>query len=378
LDATGQNLAWFWDEWVYQAGYPAFAVTATYDSAAHTLTLQVQQTQLDTAHADSTGLVYSTPSVFRMPVTVRVGTTAGDILARAELNTREQTITVAKLASAPTMVVFDDGNTILKTLTFDEPTDWLATALVRDHDLWDRSWIIKQLAARASDSAAVLALVGAATGADYSLTRAEAAEALAALAPDRAIPSLERVMGDTASSVRQAALDALGQLGGGRAVALARAAFADDSSYEVRAAAVTTLTEADTTNRSAVIREALHTPSFNEVIRTAGLRAIVRFADTSFIPAIDSTLGEFRTPAFALAALANAGHARALDVLKNHLNDPRAYVRRWVVQAFQYAMRPELAKTSLEAASASLRFADTRHAVSDALDRLRRGEPPPE
>ena len=30
------------------------------------------------------------------------------------------------------MVVFDDGNAVLKTLTFEQPTAWLATQLERD------------------------------------------------------------------------------------------------------------------------------------------------------------------------------------------------------------------------------------------------------
>ena len=24
LDATGENLDWFWDQWIYRAGYPEF------------------------------------------------------------------------------------------------------------------------------------------------------------------------------------------------------------------------------------------------------------------------------------------------------------------------------------------------------------------
>src|SRR5260370_30934248 len=77
------------------------------------------------------------------------------------------------------MVVFDDGNTILKELTFDQPTAWLAEQLARDPDLWNRQWAIDQLETRRADSAAAGALPRAATSADYFLTRAAAAEALA-------------------------------------------------------------------------------------------------------------------------------------------------------------------------------------------------------
>jgi aminopeptidase N len=140
LAATGEDLEWFWAEWMYDAGHPQFTVTAAYDSAAHKLTVAVKQTQVDTAKADSTGLRYETPSVFRMPVAIRVATAGGggDVVQRAELTAREQTIEIPGVAGAPTMVVFDDGNTILKELTFDQPTAWLATELERDPDLWDR------------------------------------------------------------------------------------------------------------------------------------------------------------------------------------------------------------------------------------------------
>ena len=39
LLATGENLDWFWDQWIYQAGYPEFAVAAAYDTAAAKVTL---------------------------------------------------------------------------------------------------------------------------------------------------------------------------------------------------------------------------------------------------------------------------------------------------------------------------------------------------
>ncbi len=122
LDATGRNLSWFWNQWVYQAGYPELVVSTAYDSLDGSLTLTVRQTQADTAKADSTGLRYSTPAVFRGQVSVRVATARGDVRSRVMLDQREQVLRIEGLRSAPTMVVFDEDNALLKSLTFEQPT----------------------------------------------------------------------------------------------------------------------------------------------------------------------------------------------------------------------------------------------------------------
>src|SRR5258708_7372546 len=85
LDATGENLDWFWDQWIYQAGYPEFTVAAKYDSTANTVTLVVQQTQQDSSKADSTGLRSTTPAAFHMPVTGPLATAPGAVTAPAPL-----------------------------------------------------------------------------------------------------------------------------------------------------------------------------------------------------------------------------------------------------------------------------------------------------
>src|SRR5437660_594091 len=111
------------------------------------------------------------------------------------------------------MVVFDDGNTILKELTFDQPTPWLATQLKRDPDLWNRQWAIDQLGQRPADAAAVAALAEAATGADYFRTRAGAVEALGAVPVANTAAPLAAALRDTWAQVRRAGVAALGQLG---------------------------------------------------------------------------------------------------------------------------------------------------------------------
>jgi aminopeptidase N len=367
LAATRENLDRFWSEWVYQAGYPQFDVAAAYDSTQHSLTLTIRQTQQDSLKPDSTGLRFTVPPVFHMPVTIRVGTGGGEVTQRGELDARAQTVTFANLPTAPTMVIFDDGNVVLKSLHFDQPTAWLAMQLRRDANLWDREWAIGELAERTSDVDASAALAEAATHADYYLTRRQAAVALGGFAADLAMPALEAALRDTSSAVRSGALEALGRLGGERAISLAQAAFNHDPSYEVRAAAVSALGRADTAQVQQVITTALAQPSYRDVIQTAALRLIAISDDTARIGTVDSLIGSTQGAAFVLAALGTRGSQRALSLLAKHLDDERAAVRRWTLQAFRFGMPRADGLAQLRSAVAGISHPDARHAVEDAI-----------
>ncbi|HKJ92416.1 MAG TPA: M1 family aminopeptidase, partial [Longimicrobiales bacterium] len=368
LDATGRNLDRFFLEWLYDAGYPAFHVDATYSDSAHTLTLAVEQTQKDTATADSTGFKYETPLVFHMPVTVRVGTKGDDVAQTFQLDARKQSLVVEGVSGPPTYVIFDDGNRILKTLDFDEPTAWLAAQLTHDPDLWNRAWVLDQLVKRKDDEAAVSAIADAATGADYFRTRAAAAEALGQIG-DAGLPALRRALADTSAQVRSAAVAALGEVGGKKAIGLIRAAMRTDSSYAVAAAAVSALATAKAPGMKAVIREALAEPSYRDAVQQAGLAAIMATGDTTFLPAVDSLVGTAPVALYALGALANRGNAHALDLLVGHLNDASASTRRRAVSVLGQ-VRPQVALPALEAAQASLKYDDTNAMVKRLIERL--------
>src|SRR6185503_9937024 len=55
---TGQDLRWFFDEWVYNAGCPHYLVTASYDADAKLERVKIVQTQ------DTAGV----PRTFVMPI----------------------------------------------------------------------------------------------------------------------------------------------------------------------------------------------------------------------------------------------------------------------------------------------------------------------
>src|SRR6266508_3779794 len=331
----------------------------------------VQQTQQDSSKADSAGLRYTTPAAFRMPVTIRVGgaTATGDVVARAELSRRQDTIVVRDVKRAATMVIFDDGSAILKRLTFDQPTAWLAVQLDRDSDLWNRHWVIAQLGQRPNDPLAAGALAKAATSSDYFLTRAAAVQALAGFPAVAALPPLQAALKHTSAQVRAAAVEALGTVEGGgpQAATLARQVWTSDSSSAVRAAAVVAIAQTDSAGRRPFLLQALLTPSYRDEIQNSAYRAIARSGDTTMVDSVNAHAGDHHFAPHVLAALASRGSTRALDLLAKLLNDDRTFVRRWALEAFQFTLRRELAQPALQVARAGLKFADTQKAVDELM-----------
>jgi aminopeptidase N len=320
---------------VYQAGHPELVVSAAYDSAESSLALTLRQVQVDTAQPDSTGLRYSTPLVFRAPLSIRVGTTKGDVRSRVLLDQREQVVRIGGLRSAPTMVVIDEDNSLLKTLTFEQPSRWLATQLARDPNLWNRAWVVEQLSRRTGDSVAAAALARAARSADYYRVRAEAALALREFPPELAELALQAVARDTSSSVREAAILALGAIGGEKAESLALAAWNRDSSYAVRATALGVLAHLDSAGSKELVRRGLTTPSYRDVIQTAAITAARDVPDSAIVEGLAGILGEQRLVALTLASLARRGDTQALSILVRHRDDKRRWVRRWVLEAIE-------------------------------------------
>ena len=143
----------------------------------------------------------------------------------------------------------------------------------------------------------------------------------------------------------------------------------------MRAAAVSALARADSVHRRAIIAEGLGLPSYQESIRVAALGALVQTNDTSLIDQVEGLLNQLRTAARALAALANRGSVRALDVLTRHLDDERPYVRRSVLQAFQLSVRPDLARARLRAVQEKLKYPDARRTAASLLQQLEQRQP---
>ena len=260
---TGEELTWFFQEWVTNGGYPRFTIASSYDAAARRVTLQVKQTA----------------PAFRMPVTIRIGTTQGDVLEHATVTGLAQTIVVDHVMQPPTFIVFDDGDAVVKTLEFPQLTPWLAAQVRREGRPWQTWWAIEQLRQRVNhDPEAAAALIVAARNSHYSLTRAQALVALAGVPTPAATAAALDGVRDTAVIVRRAAIYDIVASGTPEAHVAARTVLTHDASDLVRAEAfqallmtpATPLAERDTLFAQAL----LGPPAYLDIVPMAAVKAM--------------------------------------------------------------------------------------------------------
>ena len=121
---SGRRLDWFFDQWVYGAGYPELRVLHTYDLSSRLLTLNVEQTQIP----DET-----TRAIFRLPVEIEITTARGARTKRIEITGRTQRFTF-KLDGKLLMIRFDKQSAILKRLDFPQPAEMVAYQLSHSTD----------------------------------------------------------------------------------------------------------------------------------------------------------------------------------------------------------------------------------------------------
>lgn len=261
-DAGGPPLQEFMDQWVYGAGHPVLDIRYTYDLQAEQLKLTFRQLQEG----------FLVPEVFTMALTVAVHTLDGAISLPVSLHERAHTFTFP-LAMPPRFVEVDPGAALLAETRLVQPVSaWVAQ--VREA----ASPVARLQAARAltgfvDEPDLLLGLRAALSNEPVAAVRAAIVATMGQLPPSASAErALLTAVQDADAGVRAAALTALDVYTGSTAVTQAAVARANtDPDARVQAAAVRTVARTGGAEAFGVVRSALVTPSYREVIRRAAL-----------------------------------------------------------------------------------------------------------
>lgn len=271
--SSGENLNWFFKEWIRDGGgYPALHASYRYVADRNEVDLSIEQIQA----------IQPFEGYFDVPVDVEIMTANGSRVHTVRLN--EASLNVAlPVDGEPLAVVVDKGNWLiadiyqplrLPELIYQLENGDLAAALRAARQLADDY-------ARNPTAIAALTRLAANRDAHWGL-RQEAALDLGTMGGTDATAALMLMLNDPSSRIRRAAAIALGRAGGDASASALEKAILTDPAEEVIGAAEIALGNMRAPNARATLFAQVDRPSrYYDVIRFSALTGLAALEDPS-------------------------------------------------------------------------------------------------
>jgi aminopeptidase N len=205
--ATGRNLTFLFDQYVYRGGHPDFKVAYSWDQDAKLAKVTVTQNQFTTDNGNN---------LFDLKIPIGFGYTQQPTTEKTlstftvRVNEREQSF-YFPLRSKPNFISFDVGNNYLKTVSLEYPVPELKAQMEFDPNPISRVYAAEALAKKGGLEA-VNALSAALQNDSFWGVRVEVAKQLAEIKLDQAFERLVVGLKDTSSFVRRSVAEALGTI----------------------------------------------------------------------------------------------------------------------------------------------------------------------
>jgi aminopeptidase N len=371
-EATGRNVEWFLDQWVFRGGHPELEVASEWDEEAKVAKVVVKQMQKEDE---------VTP-LFRASVEIGFRLADGRATAeRVELRPRREQTFLFKLPAKPKALRFDPGDRLLKTIEQKLSEDALRE-LLRDEDAMLRIRAAKGLGRKGSP-AAVNALAARLFEEPCWFVQVEIARALGEARGEAARRALVAALGTVRHpKARRGIVEALGEFRDEEAASALLGVLAGDVSYVVEGEAAKSLGKTRSVRAFDAIVAALERKSQNDVIQQKALEGLAELRDERGI-AVCERFARYGAPALsraqAVLALGRLGrehperrpHVR--DALERLLDDPWFRCRVQVPKALE-TLGDAAAITALERARARDLDGRVRRRAAEAIRKLEKGK----
>ena len=287
--ATGRNLRFLFDQYVYRGGHPDYKVGYSWDGESSLAKLTITQTQVE----DGKSQVQE--GLFDLKVPIGFGyTNAGKETevktVKVRIHEREQAL-YFPLEKKPDFISFDVGNHLLKTVELTYPVAELKAQLAYDPDPISRLYAAEALAKKGSLEA-VAALEESLMKDAFWAVRAEVAEQLGSVQLTQAEAALIKGLKDKHPKVRRAVVAALGDVKTAESYkALKGVVDKGDESYYVEATAAQSIGKIgsatiDGKDREKKTLKLLDTvlkerEGWNEVVRSGAIAGLSQFKSSA-------------------------------------------------------------------------------------------------
>ncbi len=320
-DATGWNLDWFFEQWIYKAGHPELEVTRRWDDTEKILTLVVKQRQI----------LDSLCGLFTFPLDIECRTGSGTVERRLWVSEAEQSFAIS-LPDRPIMVIVDKGLKVLKSLMMERSVEELVFQLGNAEDANDRVDAARALREFREERNVFEVLSHAALHDSFWGVRREASISLGVVDGPGKQDTLFAIYSDRDSRVRNAAVTALESVGGAETVKFLQRAAERDSSYLVVASCLRGIGALDSARGFELALRYVDVESYRQIIRNTCLTLLQQAADPRALACGVRYVStnyptETRTKGLRIIAATGKADSAALALVYRLLNDHAPSIR---------------------------------------------------
>jgi aminopeptidase N len=256
-ESTGQNLDWFFEQFIYKPGHPEFEISYEWNENAKRVLLKVAQVQ-----DFSLGI-----PVYKIPVIIGITSSKGKAVKKLWIKRKEEVFEFAA-DEKPLMVRFDEGNFLLKEWTFEKEMDELLYQL-KNGDVIGRMWAASELAKFEGNPLVVEKLKERIQSDSFWAVRRSALEALSRVEVNLDINLFRKVCEEKNSKVRTTALQILGDVKDSELGSFFKERFEKDDSYAAQAEALRSLGKCGNRSQISFLKDAAEMESPRDVLKRA-------------------------------------------------------------------------------------------------------------